>query len=343
MPEVSIIVTTYNVAPFIETALQSALDAALDDAEILVVDDGSTDSTRRRTEAVIRRNPGRGLRLAPLAHNTPGGVAIAANAGLGLASGEIVAFLDGDDWITPGAFRDAVAELRASDHDFLLTGHQDFLNGTGAVRPAGDLQRRYEARKAIDMTTRRKALLRCAPMPWGKIYRRAFLERENILFPEGDYFFEDTVHHWRAALRARSVGFFDRVTHTHRVGQATQTIGGRGRKFLAIFEHHDTIRADLIARGELELYAEDLARWLLNHLVWCMERIDAGGAYAMFDAAAPRIALHDPATLDAEARARGMPPLDAALMAALLAGDRSAFATIFAATQFPQNEDAVRA
>ena len=74
-----------------------------------------------------------------------------------------------------------------------------------------------------------------------------------------------------------------------------------------------------------------------------MERIDAGGAYAMFDAAAPRIALHDPATLDAEARARGMPPLDAALMAALLAGDRSAFATIFAATQFPQNEDAVRA
>ena len=101
-PLVTVLIDTYNHERFIEKAIVSVLaqDFPSDKMEILVVDDGSTD----RTPEIVRKFEPR-LRLIQKAN---GGQASAFNVGIPQAQGEIVAFLDGDDWWAPSKLREVV-------------------------------------------------------------------------------------------------------------------------------------------------------------------------------------------------------------------------------------------
>lgn len=336
-PRVSVIVTAWNVAPYIETALQSVLDADLDLPEIIVVDDGSSDETCARVDAVMRRNPDRAIwRPVFLAGNTQGGVGAAANIGLDEAHGDTIVFLDGDDWLDPALLPRAVHRLQRSGADMLFTDCQDFLAPEGRMLAYPDARLWSDAEGAPTARALRSSLLKFAPMPWRKVYRRAFLEREKIRFHVGDYFFEDTVHHWDAVLSARKIALMHAPLHIHRIGSEGQTIAGRGRKFLAIFGHHDRIRESLVRRDALADHAPDLAAWLIRHAWWAAERIDAPGLYAFFDAARRRFAVHDPVQLDLALQDARLPPRAAALLATLIEGDRTAFAVMFAQVMLPR-------
>lgn len=91
---VTVLIDTYNHERFIEEAIVSVLeqDFPTSDMEILVVDDGSTD----RTAEIVRKFE----RRVRLLRKANGGQASAFNAGISAARGEIIAFLDGDDWWT---------------------------------------------------------------------------------------------------------------------------------------------------------------------------------------------------------------------------------------------------
>jgi glycosyltransferase involved in cell wall biosynthesis len=98
------VITAYNVGPYIAEALQSVLNQTYRDFEIIVVDDGSTDETptvlapfRQRLLYVAQENRGAGA---------------ARNAGLRLARGEFVTFLDGDDVWLPNFLERGVRALR---------------------------------------------------------------------------------------------------------------------------------------------------------------------------------------------------------------------------------------
>ena len=93
-PLVSVIISAYNVAPFIHQAVQSVLAQTVSDLEVIVVDDGSTDETAE----VVRSIQDSRLRLL----RTPNcGLPSAQNTGIEAARGEFVAFLDGDDFWSP--------------------------------------------------------------------------------------------------------------------------------------------------------------------------------------------------------------------------------------------------
>jgi glycosyltransferase involved in cell wall biosynthesis len=113
---VSVLIDTYNHERFIEQAIVSALeqDFPAADREIIVVDDGSTDGT---PEIVKKFEP-----HVRLLRKKNGGQASAFNAGIPECKGEIVAFLDGDDWWAPGKLQ-AVASAMASDASIGLVGH----------------------------------------------------------------------------------------------------------------------------------------------------------------------------------------------------------------------------
>src|ERR1700741_3817814 len=115
-PFISVLIDTYNHERFIEQAVTSVLEQDVGDTEreIIVVDDGSSD----RTPELVRRFEPR-LRLIRKAN---GGQASAFNAGIPECSGEIVAFLDGDDWWATGKLR-RVAEALSSDSQVGLIGH----------------------------------------------------------------------------------------------------------------------------------------------------------------------------------------------------------------------------
>lgn len=107
-PFVSVLIDTYNHERFIEQAIVSVLeqDFPASDREILVVDDGSTD----RTPEIVRKFEPDVLLL----RKENGGQASAFNAGIPECKGEIVAFLDGDDWWSLTKLRTAAEELDAN-------------------------------------------------------------------------------------------------------------------------------------------------------------------------------------------------------------------------------------
>jgi len=113
---VSVLIDTYNHERFIEQAISSVLeqDFPASDREIIVVDDGSTD----RTPEIVKKFEPR-LRLL---RKENGGQASAFNAGIPECQGEIIAFLDGDDWWAPNKLT-RVTQAMAADPSVGIVGH----------------------------------------------------------------------------------------------------------------------------------------------------------------------------------------------------------------------------
>jgi glycosyltransferase involved in cell wall biosynthesis len=134
---VSVLIDTYNHERFIEQAIVSVLeqDFPASEREIVVVDDGSTD----RTPEIVKRFE----RRVRLLRKENGGQASAFNAGVPECRGEIVAFLDGDDWWAPGKLQ-AVAGALDSDALIGLVGHgitEVFPDGSQHVQLLNDVPR----------------------------------------------------------------------------------------------------------------------------------------------------------------------------------------------------------
>jgi len=291
MTRISAIITTYNVEAYIATAMQSVIDAGFDDLELIVVDDGSTDGTRHAADIIGRMAPRDRVTYVPefFANNTVGGVACAANAGLDRATGEIVIFVDGDDWVYPHTLRQAVDRLHTTQADFVVCGCQEYWNNTGRITNYEEWRHWDTAERAADLETRRDALLQMAPFPWRKIYRRDFLNRKDIRFPIGDYFFEDNPFHWETTVRADRFSFFRPVTHVHRMARQGQTVTRMGRRPLQIFEHARTIRRMLVAQNLMQRHEERYFNWLTDHVLWCCRHVSPEGLNLLFDAAGQAI------------------------------------------------------
>jgi len=128
-PQVSVIINSYNYGQFIEDAVSSVIKQTLDisDVEIIVVDDGSTDDTALRLQKY-------GDSIIYL-HKTNGGQASALNHGFAHSSGDIIAFLDSDDYWDPAKLETSVgyfskhADLDIFYHNLLMVNRSGDIGG----------------------------------------------------------------------------------------------------------------------------------------------------------------------------------------------------------------------
>jgi glycosyltransferase involved in cell wall biosynthesis len=127
-PTVSVVVTTYNQAAYIADTLASVARQTLRPAEIIVIDDGSTDSTperiaefRDRVTYVRQRNQG---------------VAAARNAGVEAARGDLIALLDGDDLWDDRKLEEQVQAFAAYPQSGLVAGDVCHFSSEGVLLPA---------------------------------------------------------------------------------------------------------------------------------------------------------------------------------------------------------------
>ncbi len=288
MSRISAIVTCYNVEEYVATAMQSVIDAGFDDLELIVVDDGSSDATRSVIDLVGGMAPSDRVRFEPIyfSQNTIGGVACAANAGLDRATGDVVVFVDGDDWVLPHALAEAVDLLLAEEADradFIVCGCSEYWNSNGNYSRYPEMHLWDQLPHLETISARREVLLGMAPFPWRKIYRRDFLERHHIRFPVGDFLFEDNPFHWETSMRADTFLFYEPVTHIHRMDRAGQTVSSMGLKPLQIFEHATTIRQQLEETGRMQILRAHYLQWLIKHVLWCCTHVPVHGLNRVYD------------------------------------------------------------
>lgn len=107
MPQISVIIPTYNRAAYLPDAIESVLAQTFRDVEIVVVDDGSTDDTQATLRAWVNAGQIRYF------YQENSGVSAARNRGIALAQGDYIAFLDSDDLFDPQKLEKQVALLDA--------------------------------------------------------------------------------------------------------------------------------------------------------------------------------------------------------------------------------------
>lgn len=139
MARVSVIIPTYNRADLIGETVESVLKQTFDDFEIIIVDDGSTDSTKK----VVRGFNG----PIKYIYQENRGRSYARNRGFEVSSGDYVCFLDSDDLLTPRMFERQVSLLDSNSNlGFVYSGYQ-FINQAGDILPQPEVYRGRQLRR----------------------------------------------------------------------------------------------------------------------------------------------------------------------------------------------------
>lgn len=242
----SVLIDTYNHERFIEKAIVSVLeqDFPTSDREIIVVDDGSSDATPE-----IVRKFGAQVRLL---RKTNGGQASAFNAGIPECKGEIVAFLDGDDWWTPGKLK-RVTEVLTSEPSVGLLGHgimEAFANGT--IRMA--VPEKGERLQLNSLAAARAFRLRKSFLGTSRMTLRTELARRILPVPEALVFEADEYLFTLAALMSETIILKDALTYYGIHGGNLYLSGGGGkaglrRKQQVMYALACVLRKELPARG----------------------------------------------------------------------------------------------
>lgn len=192
MIKVSIIVPVHNSEKYLQKCVDSLVGQTLQEIEVILVDDASTDSSRDLMERYRSQFPEK-IRCLYLDENVRQGGA--RNRGMDIAQGEYIAFVDSDDWIEPGMCEALYTAAEGAD----MCGADYWIDRDGLLE---DVRLTYGG--SGQMTPEQKAvfIIGCGYF-WSRIYRRELLERYSLRFPENT-FYEDAYFNFMTALYAET-------------------------------------------------------------------------------------------------------------------------------------------
>ena len=124
IPQVSLVMAAYNAEDYIVRSIDTALAQSFLDLELIIVDDGSTDSTPDIIEWYANRYPN-----ILVVHKVNGGVATARNIGIERANGEYIGFLDNDDMIRPDMIMKLHGSIKKNECDIAITSVCRIVDG----------------------------------------------------------------------------------------------------------------------------------------------------------------------------------------------------------------------
>ncbi|MDL4816242.1 bifunctional glycosyltransferase/CDP-glycerol:glycerophosphate glycerophosphotransferase [Actinomadura opuntiae] len=260
-PDVTVVVIAFNDAARLGRAVRSALGQSPPRAEVVIVDDASTDATPEVAARLAARDSGR-VRAFTLPVNS-GGCGRPRNIGLRHARGRYVMFLDSDDTLAPNACRNLVAAAEDTGAD-LVAGR--------CVRVLPDREhvwypRLYRESAVYDGILENPGLL-YDTLATNKCYRRAFLDRAGLRFADRLHY-EDLLFSAQAYLAAERIAVIPHRVYNWLVDPRAATLSISNRRaelgnFADRLEIHRRIDAALHAHGADEVALHQHAKFI-NH------------------------------------------------------------------------------
>lgn len=253
----SVVSPVYNGAKYLEPFLQSVLQQSFPHFELIMVDDGSTDSSVE----IIKSYQKKDSRIHLIGQNHKG-AGSARNFGLSQAKGQYIIFLDCDDWFSDDFFKTMIDRIEVGQSDIAVCEFFIYNQQTGEtekfVIPETGNQKIERTNLVFDIF---------APNPWTKLYRVSFLKRNQLLFQEipscNDWSFAYT-----SLACAEKISVIRKPLVYYRTKTTTSISSYRYKRTKDIVWAIKHLRQELKSRALFSQYKEGFARKSISHLVY---------------------------------------------------------------------------
>lgn len=194
MPLVSIIVPVYKVEKYLKRCVDSLINQTLRDIEIILVDDGSPDSSGKICDGLQEKD----CRIKVI-HKSNGGLSSARNAGVKIAQGQYIGFVDSDDDVALDMYEKMYSVAKRENVDFVMSDYQRICaDGRCYLKtldiPSG-LYEKKQMRRIIFPNLIMGENIEYGPLlsVWHCLYRTDFLRQNNLYFDEEVKWSEDNI------------------------------------------------------------------------------------------------------------------------------------------------------
>ena len=234
-PKISVIVPVYNVEEYLPKCLDSILNQTFSNIEIICVNDGSTDGSRKILEEYKKRD----FRIK-IVDKKNGGLSSARNAGMKVATGEFYSFIDSDDWIDKTMLEKLYENMTALNTDISICAVHQFDETNQKI----DDSNPYYTLEYFDKTFDNKAfsyketkpfIMDVCVMAWNKLYRRSLIEQCSAEFPDG-LIFEDGPFFFSIFFKTKRVSIVRDFLYYYRVNRVGSIIQRGGTQFMDIVD-----------------------------------------------------------------------------------------------------------
>ena len=192
MIKVSVIVPVYNVEKYLANCLDTLVNQTLTDIEIIVVNDGATDSSSE----IIKEYAAKYSNIIALDKQN-GGLSDARNYGLSFAKGEYIGYVDSDDYVDYDMYELLYKKAKEGDYDVVECDlHHVFPDGS------------IDTEVGERITDKKEMLMMGRSVVWNKIYKRDWLLQTEVIFPKG-CIYEDVEFFCKLVPSIRSYAYVD--------------------------------------------------------------------------------------------------------------------------------------
>lgn len=268
LPKVSVIVPVYNVSEYLDRFIESLFNQTFDmrQVQVIMVDDGSTDDSAEIINSYIKK----GYRIISI-HKPNGGAASARNAGLKIAKGNYIAFLDPDDYIERDYLEIAYKEAVRTGADIVLFDAFREKTDSSEVCVWNHAREEFVTTDRDDITSMRCQILypymnaqvgkisfeKDIPLsaPWDKLYRRKFLDTNNLKFPEELRVLDDMCFNFEAFGKTQKIAYVPIPLYHYLIQEGTVTSGYKADRAELDMKAFEFVKKEIDRGGEQgELY-----------------------------------------------------------------------------------------
>lgn len=198
---ISIIVPVYNVEQYLERSVNSILKQTYTNLEIILVDDGAKDSSGKMCDELSLKDS-----RIKVVHKKNGGLSDARNAGLQVATGDYIGYVDSDDWIEPDMYESMLKACLENNAEVCICKyfeeHKDFRTGEGSGKITA-----FSKEELIKAYVEDNDDYVIYNSVWSKLFKKELVE--GVLFPVGRNS-EDIMYTTRAFCKAERGAYIDK-------------------------------------------------------------------------------------------------------------------------------------
>lgn len=210
---VSVIIPVYNGAEFLEDCLRSVMGQSYRNIEIIVVDDGSTDDTYIIGKALAEEDS-----RIRIVQQENGGVSVARNKAMTIATGEYIAFVDADDFLTEKAI-EAMVAIAKTGADMVIGSYEEFRGNSRKAVIRKETEYTYETAK--NYLSEFNKLIQ---FPWGRLYRRSVLVEHAVSFDRSIPYGEDHIFNLHYCRHANRIVVCKNLVYRYRLGGLASSV-----------------------------------------------------------------------------------------------------------------------